>query len=385
MPLDELLRNFINMTPGQNSFVSVYLDLRPDGSGKKRYSLFLKNRLAELSDCFPNHSPEQGFLTKDIKRIQKYLEEDLDSALKGIALFACAAENLFVSIPMPLPPENAVFLDPSPCLFSLVRHADLYKTHAVVVATSQHARLFLVRLGRLAEHLTLSWEEKHITRSGRVGWSERRSDKRFERHLQEHIKQRAKEIVENLEKLIQLEKIEYLFVSAEEGMEAELKKQFPAAGRKKFVSLPSLDTHSPDHKVLAVASESLHSISREKAEGLAKQILDEAEPLGRASSGPEPTLSALQNHQIERLVFDAHFQATGWRCLACSSLGIGGLPKTCPFCQGRVYLVDLREEIVTKAKSMSIDLFFTENFPPLLKAGGVAALLKYQALKKSPR
>lgn len=381
MPLDELLRNFINMTPGQNSFVSVYLDLRPDGSGKKRYSLFLKNRLAELSDRFRNHSPEQGFLTKDIKRIQKYLEEDLDSALKGIALFACAAEDLFIPIPMPLPPENAVFLAPSPRLFALIRQADLYKTHAIVVANSHHARLFLVRLGRLTEHLTLSWEDKHTTRFGRMGWSLQR----FERHLQEHIKQRAKEIVENLEKLTHLEKIEYLFVRAEEGMEAELKKQFPAAVRKKFVSLPSLDTHAPDHKVLAAASESLHSISREKAERLAKQILDEAEPLGQATSSPEPTLSALQNHQIDRMVVDAHFQATGWRCLACGSLGIGGLPKTCPFCQGRVFPANLREEIVAKAKSQSVELFFTENFPPLMKAGGVAALLKYKALKRSPR
>jgi len=381
MPLDELLQKFFNVTAGRNSFVSVYLDLRSDGSGKKRYNLFLKNRLSELSSSFPNHSQEQGFLAKDIRRIQKYLEEELDPSLKGIALFACSAENIFVPVPMPLPPENALFLDPFPHLFALIRRANLYETHAVVVADSHHARLFLLRLGRVAEHLTLSWEDKHSTRFGRMGLSLQR----FERHLQEHIKQRAKEIVENLEKFTNLEKIEYLFVNAEEGMEAELKKHLPSGMKKRWVSLPSLDSHAPDHKILAVASESLHSISRDKAEGLAKQILDEAEPLGQATSGPEPTLSALQNHQIVRLVFDTLFQATGWRCLECGSLGIGGLPKACPFCQGRAFPSDLREEIVTKAKGQRVELFFTENFLPLVKAGGVAALLKYKALKRPPR
>ncbi|MBI5966914.1 MAG: hypothetical protein HY882_03510, partial [Deltaproteobacteria bacterium] len=310
MPLDELVQRLVNVTPGNKSFLSVYLDLSPDRSGKKLYKIFLKNRLPELSNLFLAHSRERILLAKDIKLIQKYLEEELDPAWKGIALFACASENLFIPIPMPLPPENALDLAPYPHLFSLIRQSDLYQTHAVVAAHSHKARLFLMRLGRLEKQLTLSWEDKHTTRFGRMGWSLQR----FQRHIQEHIKQKAKEIVENLENLINSKKLEYLFATAEEGMEADLKKQLPADLRKKLVPLPSLDPHDLDHRILSAASEALQKISREKAEALARQILEEAEHLGKATSGPEPTLSALQNHQIERLVFDARFKATGWKC-----------------------------------------------------------------------
>jgi rubrerythrin len=374
MPLDELLQRLIHMTPGQKSFLSVYLDLRPDQSGKKRHATFLKNRLPELTNLLPARSSERPLLAKDIKRIQKYLEEDLDPAWKGLALFACASDDLFVPVSMPWPPENALDLAPYPCLFSLVRHADLYQTHAVVAAGSRNARLFLVRLGRPAKQLTLSWEDKHTTRFERMGWSL----PRFQRHQQEHLRQRAKEMLENLEKLIDSGKIEYLFTVAEEGIEA-------AVWKKKLIPLPSVEPHDPDHKILSASTAALQTISRQKAEALARQILEEAEPLGQATTGPEPTLSALQNHQIERMVLDTRFQATGWRCPKCGSLGSGGSPSACPYCQGEICSADLREEIIAKAKSQGVGLFFTENFAPLMKAGGIGALLKYKTSKKVKR
>jgi peptide subunit release factor 1 (eRF1) len=381
MPLDELLQRLIHVTPGQKSFLSVYLDLRPDPNGKKRYTIFIKNRLSEIMSLLPARSSERSLLTKDMKRIQKYLEEDLDPAWKGLALFTCASDDLFVPVSMPWPPENALDLAPDPYLFSLIRHAGLYQTHAVVAAGSRNARLFLVRLGRLAKQLTLSWEDKHTTRFGRMGWSL----SRFQRHQQEHIKQRAKEMLENLEKLINSEKIEYLFAVAEEGIEAEFKRQLSTVWKKKLIPLTSVEPQDPDHKVLSASIAALQTISRQKAEALARQILEEAEPLGQATKGPEPTLSALQDHQVERMVLDARFQATGWRCPKCSSLGSGGSPSACPYCQGEICSADLREEIIAKAKSQGVGLFFTEKFPPLMKAGGIGALLKYKTSKKVKR
>jgi hypothetical protein len=379
MPLDELLQRLVNLTPGKKSFLSVYLDLSPDRTGKRLHPVFLKSRLPELVNLLPAHSPERSLLAKDIKRIQNYLEENLDPAWKGIAIFACASNDLFEPIPMPLPPENALSLAPYPHLFSLIRQADLYKTHAVVAANSREARLFLVHQGRLEKQLTLSWQDKPTTRFGRsMGWSLNR----FRRHLQEHIKQRAKEIVDNLEKLINMGKTEYLFAAAEEGMEAELAKQFPTAVRKKLIPLPSCEPHDPSHKILSAAFQALQTLSSKKAEALARHILEEAEPLGQATAGPEPTVNALQHHQIERMVLDARFKATGWKCPKCALLGTGGSPSACPFCQGEILPADLREEIVAKAKSQGVELFFTENFSPLMKAGGIAGLLKYKTPKR---
>ena len=78
MPIDELVQRLVKVSPGQKSFLSVYLDLRPDGRGKKLYPVFLKNRLPELSKLLPAHASEQSLLARDIKSTQRYLEKDLD-------------------------------------------------------------------------------------------------------------------------------------------------------------------------------------------------------------------------------------------------------------------------------------------------------------------
>ena len=382
MPLPEMLQRLVKVGPGQKTFLSIYLDLSPDGSGKKRHPVFLKSRLSELAKTPPAHSREQTLLARDLRRVQKYLEEDLDPAWRGIALFTCPSEDVFLAVPMSLPPANSLALSPYPHLFSLARQSELYQTYAILAADSRQARLFLVHEGRPEKQISLFWEDKHTTRFGKMGLS----FQKFQRHKQEHIKQRAKEAVENLGKWIARQEIKYLFLASEEEMEGEIQKQLPAALKKKHVPLTSPDPRDPDHKILSAAQEALQTLARERSEALARQIIDEAQPLGRGTVGPEPTLSALQNHQVERLVLDAKFHATGWQCLHCGFPGMGGVPRSCPLCQGGTRPAELREEIIWKAQSRGVELFFTDNFTPLMKAGGIGALLKFKITgKTSPR
>jgi hypothetical protein len=381
MPLDEFVQSLVKVSPGKKSFLSIYLDLRPEGRGKKLHTVFLKNRLPELAQALPAHSREQALLARDIKRVQKYLEEKLDPSWKGIALFACAAEDLFLSIPLPLPPENELVLSSQPHLFSLVRQADLYRPYAVLAADSRQARLFWIQEGRLEKQRSLVWEEEHTTRFGRMGLSVQK----FQRHIQGHTRQRMKEAVENLVKWVGRGKMEYLFIATEEGMEGEIKKHLPSPWRKKQGSLASVDPRDPDHKILSGAFEAIQALLREKAEALIRQLLEEAQPLGKATAGPEPTLSALQNHQIEHLVLDGQFQSEGWQCQVCGYLGTGGVPRACPLCQGASSPAKLREVVVFLAQSQGIDLSFTDHFPPLVKAGGIGAMLKFNISGRSKR
>ena len=374
MPLEELLQRLVKGAPGNHSFLTAYLDLRPDASGKKTYPVFLKSRLSELAARFPPHSQEQSCFVKDSKQIQRFLEEKLDPSWKGIAIFSCASEDLFFPFPMPQPPANRLEATPCPLLFPLLRYSDLYRTYGIVAADSRQARLFLVRLSRVEKQLTLSWEDSHSTRFGRMGLS----TQKFQRHQKEHIKQRAKEIAENMEKWISHEKAEYLFSVAEEPLMGELSSRWSAATKKKIVALPAVEPRDPDHRILAASAAHLQSLSEGKAETLAKKILEEAAPLGQGIVGPEPTMNALLNHQVERVVLDSHFQASGWICEKCATLGSGGTPSNCPLCAGRIHAADLPEELVCRAASQGVPLYFTQKFAPLLKAGGIAAMLKYK-------
>jgi len=373
MPLEKFVQSLVKVSPGKKSFLSIYLDLRPEGRGKKLHTIFLKNRLPELAQVLPAHSREQTLLARDVKRVQKFLEDKLDPSWKGIALFACAAEDVFLQIPLPLPPQNELVLSAQPHLFSLVRQADLYRSYAVLAADSRQARLFWIQEGRIEKQKPLAWEDEHTTRFGRMGLSLQK----FQRHIQGHTRQRMKEAVENLVKWVGRGKMEYLFTVTEEGMEGEIQKHLPSSWRKKQEALVSLDPRAPDHKILSGAIEAIRALLRERAQALVRQLLEEAQPLGKATAGAEPTLSALQNHQVERLVLDGQFQADGWQCQACGYLGTGGVPRSCPLCQGETNPAKLREAVVFLALSQGIDLSFTDHFPPLVKAGGIGAMLKF--------
>lgn len=379
MPFDELLPSLVKLTPGQERFLSVYLDLRPHRTGKKLYPTFLRNCLSGLATQ-PLQPGEQILLEKEIKAVQKYLEENLDPSWKGIALFSSQSAGVFVPIPLPLAPENALSLGRRPHLFALLRQAELFKPHAVAVADSRRARLLLVRLGAETKEVNLTWEETHNTRFGRMGLSLAR----FQRHQREHGKQRAREIADHLEKMMQAGKAETCFLVAEEGMEAEIRRQWPVA-RNRPIPLPGVQPHDAQHKILAAASDALLAMGREKAAALARQILEEAGPLGQATVGPEPTLSALQNHRVERIVFDPLFHAAGWRCDGCHCLGVGGTPSACPVCTGGISPGELREEIACQATAQGVGFCFTGDDPALRQAGGIAALLKYRAGAKTAR
>jgi rubrerythrin len=374
MPFDEMLKRLVTVTPGEKAILSIYLDLRPDGTGKKLYPIFLRNRIPELFNLLPPPSSSRSLLVQDLKRVQKYLEEQLNPSWKGLALFACGAQDLFLPFPLLFAPENTLELDSLPHIFPLVRQKSLYEPYGVLIAGSRHARIFFLRSGQVDKRLDISWEEKHSTRFGRMGLSL----PRFKRHLQEHLKQRAKEILEKLEQGNPRGKMKYLFLVAEEGMEAELKKQFPSPWRKILFPLSSGDVHHPEHAIFSLAAEAVREISRQEAESLAKRILEEKEPKGEATSGPEATLNALQTHQVEKLVLDAQFRAQGWRCGTCHFLGIGGIPEGCPVCQGPILATELREGILHRARSQDIDLLFTQGYLPLLSAGGIASGLKYK-------
>jgi hypothetical protein len=85
------------------------------------------------------------------------------------------------------------------------------------------------------------------------------------------------------------------------------------------------------------------------------------------------------------MILDARFKAYGWRCTRCGFLGMGGVPRVCPLCQGEAQPSELREEMVRKALSQGLELSFTENFSPLMKAGGTGALLKFKIPAKTAR
>src|ERR1043166_5809221 len=98
-PLRDQLDRLASIDPG--SFVSVYLDLRPDQNGQRNHiDTFLKNSFDEQTRSMTG-DPRRAF--DDVhERIRQHLQAQ-DAPAKGMVIFASTTGDLFETIPLDVP------------------------------------------------------------------------------------------------------------------------------------------------------------------------------------------------------------------------------------------------------------------------------------------
>ena len=119
MPLTEQLDQLAAFEPAPYPVVSLYLDTRPDHRGRDQYETFTRKELKARSRTYPLNSPERESLDRDIERIVRYLENDRQPSANSIAIFACAAGELFETVQSAgVIPQHALHIGDRPALVS---------------------------------------------------------------------------------------------------------------------------------------------------------------------------------------------------------------------------------------------------------------------------
>src|SRR2546430_15643662 len=94
MDLQPLIDRLAAFPPGEHPFVSVYLDARPDQTGREKYHAFVRTELPARAQTYPAHSPARQSLEADVARITSWLGREARPQATGIAIFACGAADL---------------------------------------------------------------------------------------------------------------------------------------------------------------------------------------------------------------------------------------------------------------------------------------------------
>ena len=97
---------------------------------------------------------------------------------------------------------------------------------------------------------------------------------------------------------------------------------------------------------------------------------------GLAVYGPEETLQAVKNGQVELLIIEKDFKLRGWLCENCQTVGRGKKLK-CPYCDNKTSDVDVLEEILEFAERTDADIEFTDD-EEIAKLGHIGAILRYK-------
>src|SRR5687768_5026976 len=376
---EKLLQTLLDFEPTAAPVISLYLDARADQHGQQSFLPFVRKQLNERSKSYESGSEERQSFEEDFVRITRYLESEIPPAVQGIAIFACSAEKDWFEVGhFDVPFErNRLFVSDRPHLYPLARMIDQYRRYAVVLADTNRAQIFVFAAGRAVEKEEL---ENVKTKHAKVGgWSQAR----YQRHEQNYHMQHAKEVVDNLEKIVRDEGIEHIVLAGDEATVIPLlREQMPKTLEEKVIDTLSLGINTPEHELL---EESLTAFQRndsltdmEKVERLLNEY--RADDLGVA--GVPETLAALSNGQVEEMLIAANAESI--------QFDKEEVEKVLTLYRGEEPLPDeldqrsVADELVKRANVLSsAKVTFVEDSTRLERLGGVGAFLRYRISEES--
>ena len=210
----ELLRRLAGLGPGDAPVLSVYLDMRPHGTepALRPGLLLLKERLRAIEKTLWPRGVAYDSVRADAVRIARYLD-DVPSDAQGVALFTCAAGDLFETVTVGVPFENQVVAAPVPDLFQPARLLDEQETVLVAVVDTNTARIFVTRTGYLDEVGGPDDKNTKYYRKVSLGGL---NEARYQRHADERRAEFAREAAAELERVVDQEDAARVILAGDE-------------------------------------------------------------------------------------------------------------------------------------------------------------------------
>jgi peptide chain release factor subunit 1 len=356
MELQGLIDRLAESQPGDHPFVSLYIDARPDQTGRDTYSAIVRSELTARAATYPERSPQRRSLERDIERVLDWLGRQAAPQANGIAVFACSGADLFEALQLRAPLDRTeVFVGPTPHLYPLAAIADRYRRHAAVVLDSRSARIFVFALGDVLAREAV--DSDAIPRSEAGGWSQARYQRRVENFQQQH----AREVVETLDRLVHDEGVDRIAVAANDVALPLFRAALPQHLSERIVEVGDLDVRSPRSEIMRRTLEAARELdARDDAERV-RRMLDAYRAGGLGVVGVDATLGALASGQVHELLIAA--DPTGLRAR-------DGRPGAA-----------VADELVARARQTDARITFIEDAGLLADAGGVGGLLRFRVRK----
>jgi peptide subunit release factor 1 (eRF1) len=327
--------------------ISLYINLEADEHGQHNFMPFVRKELRGRARTYRLRSPERESFDRDIERIEHYLSDDRPVASQGLAIFACSgAGDFFDAIPLDEPVEHRLSVSGEPHLYPLARILDQHPAHAVVLADSHAARLFVFAGGQTV------WREivpgQKVNRTAAGGWSQMR----YQRHTEKLQADHARELVDALDRVVRAERIEHVVLAGDEVNIPLVRDALSKELAGKVIEILKLEVRTPEQDVMAAAAAALRRHDARTDAETVQRVLDDYRAGGLAVAGPEETLEALTNGQVDELLLtptDAGFES-------------GVTP----------------DELVARARQTDASLRFIEDPALLAEVGGVAGSLRFR-------
>ena len=368
------LQKLLDFDAGQGPFISAYLDTSVNENGKRTFDVVLKKQISDHLDMFPEDSEDRKSFEQDVEKINNFLE-DLEPNTQGVAIFACSTTGLFKTYDFQAPfEENLFFVFDRPHVYPLIRLVSQNRRFAVVQADTNSAHIYVFGRGEVFSREDIQNEKTNRSEVG--GWSQMR----FQRHVDNFHQQHAKEVMAELEKLVRSERIESIVLAGDETviipiLIGELSKEL----EDKVIGTMSLSVNAPEHEVLEAAEKIVHRHETLEDMKLIEALKEQDYENGLGVTSIGKVLPALLKGQVQELYISSNFDSIDYNIGQVNKIFkdyAPGIDEDLPSAKRTGLVID---EVLRLAARTADDIRFINDDNLLQEAGGVGALLRYQA------
>jgi peptide chain release factor subunit 1 len=357
----------------EHPFLSIYLDVTPDGTGNRQSLVNLDQEFDRIAGQIKNRGGNLESFEADRDRVKDYLNVEMPAESRGVAIFACNAEGVWNAVPLQVPVETQIYEDRYPHVFNLARIIDDYETYAVVLVDSQESRIFVISLSG-AEKAAAAEADEEIKRFQAGGWGQML----FQRRTDNLIKAHHKEMADKLGRVIKRYDVQHVIIAGNDSIKGSVRESLPKQIQDMLVDFVHLDVRSNMQSIMETIEPMIREVERaQEADDVADLETEVNSKGGLGYVGMGNVATALYKGQVRMLLILQDFNAMGGECPNCGALR-PGMRQTCPFDGADMQQVDLREAFVTRAHQQNAVIQIVESNDFLAQHDGVGALLYYR-------
>ncbi len=259
----------------------------------------------------------------------------------------------------------------------IVEAMDEHERYAVVLTSTQRARIFTITMGELTEHEDLISDTGRRTKA--TGSDQWRAEKRHDRRHDEEVTLHAKRVIDALHDLALRGPFDRLILAGTPKATAQLERLLPRRLQGKLVRSIPMPMTASTKDVMTGILKVQERMERDQESSIVDGVLAELHDRGKAVAGFAAVLDAVNQGRVWTLVYSKTFKTRAGEChdsKAYSPHSSG----PCVYCGGNVkpmpQPVDRLSQSVLEMGGR-VEVVDGPARTVLAKKGDIAALLRY--------
>ena len=374
--VEQLLLKLADFEPTTLPVLSVYLNMQSDQHGRTPDPQpYLEREFKALARTWPAGTPERQSFDCDAERILAFIAGRLDNSTNGLALFACSAKEFFETIQLAAPiREHRIYVYSQPHLYQLALIDDENPRYAALLTDANRARIFVFGLGKKLDDDRIDSKKMHRVRVG--GWSQARYQRRVENAQQEH----AKEVAEHLVQIVREDRVAQIVVAGDSETIPLLMEQLPQDIRGMVVEGPKIANDASEREIFSATIDKIKEEAAKTDTEKVDRLMEAFRARGLAVVGPEATLEALTNGQVDELLLSKLLERTNAETVGIDAVIAPEIPDASGGTESdRPREASLPDLLVTKATQTGATIAFINDSTLLESVGGVGAFLRWRS------